>query len=322
MAANTQTMKFSVIIPVYNVEPYLEECLDSLLAQTYHDYEVLLINDGSTDASGKICDRYSEKDSRITVFHQPNKGVSAARNLGLEHAAGEWICFIDSDDVVESQYLAAFAENISADSDLVIQGIKRIGKVNDVFCLFTQLEKISRETFFDHYLIWPHYFSPCNKTYRRNIIAEHNLRFDESIHFAEDTIFNLDYAGYAKGMFTLLPNLHYIYRFNFDGLATRQIGFHKRAYLFEYVKDKLSRFTPKRDELYWYATPALKMLYVDRTVGNTYSPLKIFVKNHKREVLDIFDGGMFSMKCITFLIRHDCYFLLDIIFKLLYRNGK
>lgn len=313
-------MKFSVIIPVYNVEPYLEECLDSILAQNYQDYEVLLINDGSTDASGEVCDRYAEKDRRITVFHQPNRGVSAARNLGLDHATGEWICFIDSDDLVEAQYLAAFAENISDDSDLVIQGIKRIGKVNDVFCSFKQIEKISRDDFFDHYLIWPHYFSPCNKTYRKSIITEHNLRFDESVHFGEDTIFNLDYAENAKGMFTLLSNVHYIYRFNFEGLATKEVGFHQRVYLFEYVKDKLSRFTRKRDELYWYSTPALKMLYMDKSVDSTYRHLKLFVKNHKAEVLEIFDGKRISMKVITFLIRQDAYFLLDVIFRILYRN--
>src|SRR5690606_22590995 len=92
--------KVSVIIPVYNTENYLRECLDSILAQTFTDFEVLLINDGSTDSSGKICDEYAEKDSRIKVFHKENGGVSSARNLGLDNAKGEWICFVDSDDEI------------------------------------------------------------------------------------------------------------------------------------------------------------------------------------------------------------------------------
>ncbi|WP_447951892.1 glycosyltransferase family 2 protein [Chryseobacterium koreense] len=313
-------MKFSIIIPVYNVEPYLEECLESILAQTYQDYEVLLINDGSTDASGEICDRYAEKDSRITVLHQPNRGVSAARNIGLGHAEGEWICFIDSDDVIEANYLNAFAENISDDCDMVIQGIKRIGKMNDILCSFPSLEKMSRRAFFDHYSIWPHYFSPCNKIYRRTIIMDHNLRYKGTMSFGEDTLFNLDYAIQTKQMFTLIPNIHYLYRINLNGLTSKSIGFNERKFLFQNVKDRLSNLTAKRDELYWYSTAVIKMLYLDKKVGSTYKPLKLFVQNYKSEVLKIFEGERLSMKIITYLIKHDCYFLLDLIFKLVYRK--
>lgn len=313
-------MKFSIIIPVYNVEAYLEECLESILAQDYRDYEVLLINDGSTDASGVICDRYPERDSRFRVFHQQNKGVSGARNVGINNSTGEWICFIDSDDLIGTNYLNAFSENISDDCDMVIQGIKRIGKVNDILCSFASLEKINREAFFDLYSIWPHYFSPCNKIYRKTLIIEQNLQFNESIHYGEDTIFNLDYAMHTRGIFTLLPNIHYLYRINFTGLTSTKVGFYEREYLFRYVKDHLKKYTDKKDELYWYSTAAFKMLYVDKHIGSTYRPLKFFVKNHKAEVLKIFDGERLSMKLITFLIKQDCYFFLDLIFKFLYRK--
>lgn len=313
-------MKFSIIVPVYNVERYLDECLQSIQVQYYKDYEVLLINDGSTDKSGVICDRYAERDNRFQVFHQENKGVSAARNVGIENAKGEWLCFIDSDDLIEPTYLHKFSENISADADMVIQGIKRIGKVNDVLCSFKNEDKITKEAFFDHYKIWPHYFSPCNKAFRITIIRKYNLKFNESIHYGEDTIFNLDYATHANGLFTLLPDINYIYRFNFEGLCTTVVGFYNHEYLFRYVKDNLKKFTDKRDELYWYCTPALEMLYLDKSVGRTYEPLKLFLKNHKREVLEIFDGDKASMKIITYLIKKNQYLALDWIFKSIYKK--
>ena len=96
-----QTPKISVIIPVYNVELYLPKCIDSILCQTYTDFELLLIDDGSSDASGKICDMYKENDNRIRVCHKKNEGVSKARNLALNNALGEFVIFVDSDDWIE-----------------------------------------------------------------------------------------------------------------------------------------------------------------------------------------------------------------------------
>ena len=90
--------KISVIVPVYNVEMFLRRCIDSILAQTFTDFELLLIDDGSKDKSGEICDEYATKDVRIRVFHKQNGGVSSARNVGLNHAIGEYICFCDADD--------------------------------------------------------------------------------------------------------------------------------------------------------------------------------------------------------------------------------
>lgn len=98
-------MKISVIVPVFNTEKYLRLCVESILAQTYTNIEVLLIDDRSKDASGKICDEYALKDKRVKVFHKLNGGVSSARNFGLERATGKWITFVDSDDYIEKDYL-------------------------------------------------------------------------------------------------------------------------------------------------------------------------------------------------------------------------
>ncbi len=116
----------SVIVPVYNVEAYLAQCLDSILAQTYHDLEILLIDDGSADRSGSICDAYQAKDERITVFHTTNHGLSAARNVGLDHAHGEYIAFVDSDDWIEHNMLETlYQKTAESGADVVECGYLR-----------------------------------------------------------------------------------------------------------------------------------------------------------------------------------------------------
>lgn len=141
--------KISVIVPVYNVENYIEKCIESILSQTYTDFELLLINDGSSDKSGSICDTYANKDERIRVFHKKNEGVSIARNFGIKHSLGEWVCFVDSDDWVENLYLEKFVENKELDEDtMVSQGIiyDFISSSDENFpFLFIQIRFVLRE---------------------------------------------------------------------------------------------------------------------------------------------------------------------------------
>lgn len=124
--------KVSVIVPVYNVEKLLQRCIDSILAQTFTDFELLLIDDGSKDKSGEICDEYAAKDSRIRVFHKQNGGVSTARNLGIDKAQGEWIYFVDSDDIVLPSALGTFCSLIYSDSELVMAGFYTSDENNTV----------------------------------------------------------------------------------------------------------------------------------------------------------------------------------------------
>lgn len=118
---NTATPLISVIVPVYNVETYLPQCIESLLNQKYQNLELLLIDDGSSDGSGAICDRYERLDKRVKAFHKENGGVSSARNLGLDHACGEWIAYVDSDDYVSPDYLQDLYTALQPGTDLVIE---------------------------------------------------------------------------------------------------------------------------------------------------------------------------------------------------------
>lgn len=193
----------SVIVPVYNVEKYLSRCIDSILSQTFTDFELLLIDDGSKDNSGNICDEYARKDGRIRVFHKVNGGVSSARNLGLENALGEWICFIDSDDEVENYYLSTYIEVIKKDSvDCCIASCKiitskAIRKIDLQENLYTKKDIYKLIMYLREKSILG---VPWNKFFKLSIIKENDILFDESISSYEDEIYVLQYLQYITNI--------------------------------------------------------------------------------------------------------------------------
>lgn len=181
--------KISVIIPVYNVEPYLRRCLDSVIGQTYANLEILLVDDGSTDGSSVVCDEYKEMDSRILVIHKENGGVSSARNAGLEAATGDWIGFVDADDCVETdlyEYLYGLAEKYGA--DVAQCAMYAEGKETTEVLFSTQsgsdcygLSSESLVSFSN---------SVCNKLYRADSIE--GVRFGSDYPIGEDYLFNAE----------------------------------------------------------------------------------------------------------------------------------
>ena len=187
----------SVIIPVYNVEKYIRQCVDSVLEQSYKDFELILVDDGSPDNCPRICDEYARKDSRVHVIHQMNSGVSAARNKGIEHAKGEWISFIDSDDWVDIDYLEKF-ELDKDDADLIIQGLEYYDNRNGQYfkqikvadCILSGTD--SKKLVADNNVLGSGY--PVAKAYRKFIIDK-GVRFDTSISYHEDHIFEIGRAS-------------------------------------------------------------------------------------------------------------------------------
>ncbi len=181
----------SIIVPIYNAEKWLKRCLDSLLAQTFTDIEILMINDGSSDNSLSICENYAAQDNRFTVFTQENAGVSAARNLGLNHAARPYVQFVDSDDYLETDACQKLMDAIT-DCDLSLCGM-RIWQ-NDTVLRTPHLPagKINLRDSVDHYFNLRRInLGPCNKLYRRDLIGD--LRFQRGLSIGEDTLFVLDY---------------------------------------------------------------------------------------------------------------------------------
>ena len=202
--------EISVIVPVYNTEQYLSRCIESILKQSFTDFELLLVDDGSTDGSGAVCDAYAEKDERIRVFHKENGGVSSARNRGIDEAYGGFLTFVDSDDLINETCLEHL---MSMKSDLVVAGIKHVkGNCAD-FKVPKQAKFISMMDLPMHwntpemnYL----YCYPVAKRFRKDIIKRKNIRFDENLFYQEDLCFILSYMMNVDG-FDELPYADYEY---------------------------------------------------------------------------------------------------------------
>lgn len=204
----------SIIVPVYNAQNTICRCINSILSQTYPNFELLLVDDGSRDESGTICDEYAEQDDRIKVFHKENGGVSAARNFALDHAQGEYIQFLDSDDWVTpdaTQKLVRAAEEHQC--DMVISNFYRV--VDDRVSVKGDIEKddvLTREEYAEHMMESPadfYYGVLWNKLYRRTIIESHKLRMNQDISWCEDFLFNLEYIRYADRFYALNVPLYY-----------------------------------------------------------------------------------------------------------------
>lgn len=211
--------KISIITPVYNTSKYLKRCVDSILGQSYDNIEVLLIDDGSTDDSGIICDNFARADGRVRVFHVNNGGPSRARNIGLSNMTGDYVLFVDSDDWVDEQFVSHYLCDNYEDYDAVFgmwdiqtkDGIHNPSNLDKPYIGsdFTQgVIELSGSFAFE---------LNCNKMLKTSIIQDHHIRFREGIHSNEDDIFTYDYAKYIK-KFIVLPEAHYheVYIDEFD----------------------------------------------------------------------------------------------------------
>lgn len=208
-------MKISVIVPVYNAEKYLRQCVESVIAQTYTDMEMILVNDGSRDNSLAICNEYASKDSRIEVIDKPNGGPSSARNRGLDEAKGEYVYFMDADDWIEKNFLEVFFNgNEDEKYDIIFQGFVREfpdGRVEKSFAMDADTSMMSKaDIIFRLYKEHVYGWSWC-KLFRKDIIDRYNLRFDESLRLWEDELFTTEYLKHADRIKTVNSHLyHYI----------------------------------------------------------------------------------------------------------------
>jgi len=183
----------SVIVPVYKAADYLPQCVESIISQGGKNFELLLINDGSPDQSGQICDEYLKKDSRIRVFHKTNGGVSSARNLGLDNARGEWICFVDADDYMIAEALPILIDKTAHhDADVICFNnhfVDDNGKVSNIVKNTGSDDEINVYEDIRKRLRCLMHSPPWGKLYKRKALA--GIKFDESIHIAEDLLFHI-----------------------------------------------------------------------------------------------------------------------------------
>ena len=237
-----KTPQISVIVPVYNAEKYLHRCIESILEQTYTDFELLLINDGSNDNSGVICDEYVIKDSRVRVFHKKNGGVSSARNLGIDNSKGNWVTFIDSDDWVEKDYLNCLLENNEegfAVSAYIYERENKISyeKLND------ELITIGPDTL-TGVLMKGAFTTPYSKLYKYEILKKEDIRFNCKLTSCEDTLFVWTYLLYIDKIKTI-DRFTYHYCITGNGLSNKRISIDESIFAMECFYKLLLEFQKK-----------------------------------------------------------------------------
>lgn len=215
--------QISVIVPIYNGEKYLCRCIDSILLQTWEDFELILVNDGSNDGSLAICDEFAAKDVRIKVIDQANAGVSMARNRGIDIAKGDYICFIDCDDWVDSCYLQLLYDNLKEScAGLSMTGYREVTEAGE---LGRDTETIGYVSVLDSDLAMFHLFEavdfmsfcyPWGKLFKADIIRSHNIQFNPSIAIGEDRLFIFDYLHHV-GKVSCISKSTYNYLQNGNG---------------------------------------------------------------------------------------------------------
>lgn len=319
----------SVIIPIYNAEEYLEACLQSLRAQSFSTFEAWLIDDGSQDKSGIICDTYQSQDTRFHVVHKSNGGVSSARNIGLEKANGEWICFVDSDDTLEKNYLQTLYQSIGEKKDiLIIQG----------FNTYTPDGKSTSRLFNHHFYSAAEIYKtfqnsnlnrcgfPFGKLYNRDIIRQNHIRFNEQIHYAEDVIFMLTYLCHSSAIQTVSgANYNYFIRNN-SSLSQRIFSFESEYTCYQTYLACLGKLEqrfnlPETSTL--KAKNVISEYLIRRSVGSLYQPSTKKPQAERMAILRNFTNEQISFlqqyykecnwfhKVTVFLLSKHYYYLCD-----------
>lgn len=298
MSDNLEKEKISVIVPVYNVEKYLDECLSSIVNQTYKNLEIICINDGSTDNSLKILERYQDKDKRITIINQENHGVSYARNVGINLAKGSYISFVDPDDIIALNTYETAINKMEHDVDILIWGYNSLpnsawwawaGISPNLVCN-TQTAKAFFEGKNVSVVVW-------NKLYKISMLKENALKFDENLSVSEDVEFNMLGFPMAKKIQFISDKL-YNYRIKREGSLTdthKQNNLAKNhRIMFETVLKKWKNVDILND----YSTEVLSFF-----TSMSYNVIKSMNENHlkssyaselKRMFYNYFDVDIFK----------------------------
>lgn len=322
------TPKVSVIIPVYNAEKYLKRCIDSLLTQSFRDFEIILVNDGSTDSSKKICDNYSSQDSRIIVFNQDNSGASSARNVGIDNSKGEYICFVDADDFVGTEYLSCMLDLVDSQTDLVCQGMTCLKNGTESLIGFNEEEIFAIDqncSFFDKYILFRYCGSYC-KLFTRNIIQNSNIRFCRKIICAEDFDFILNYLRCCKSI-KVTSDANYYYEHHENSVSTHIYKF-KEEYsgLCQIYKSTNDIVQLEKNESYCKQKHHLITYYIQRVIFSNYR--NKYSRKERIQNFKTIDNKFYSyfkkyhipetnfLNLVKYLFTRKHYIVLDFVMKM------
>ena len=272
--------KISVIVPVYNAIPYLSKCVNSILNQTFQNFELLLIDDGSTDGSGKLCEVFEKEDHRVRVFHQINGGAGTARNTGLTNATGKYICFVDSNDWIEEDYLINFYNHPVDDTSLIIQNyLIDNGRSSSKRWQMKSISFIKEnfgECFIDLDLLRNGVV--CSKLYSAAIIKTNSIRFDTEVRYAEDCIFMLEYLQYISCIkYINYAGYHYMHYEDSASLSRKCNSFKSELKAFELLKSQLNKLVKSLD------LNREVRRYINEWLGNFFlRPIQSFHRNDEQ----------------------------------------
>lgn len=328
-------MKISVIVPVYNVEKYVSKCISSVLKQSYSDFELLLVDDGSTDDSGKICDMAAGSDSRIKVIHTTNAGVVAARRTGINSAGGDYIVFIDGDDWVEPDYVSNFVKEIKSHQCDVVWSVSFCSDKDDHSQLQTWQEMVGKDYSSDEsqnkmyqYVMGMSGFqneieySACMKCIKTCLASSASKHVITDIHRGEDMLFSLYLLDSADSVrFVRNDGYHYVQR---PGSNTnKQDGYSYDEYL--RLQDAVGAFacTTKSEGLKSVASGYLLITYMNYFFGRKQGDkdyLFPFIRVHRNSRLIIYGAGRIGSQIMSFLSGRNDYTVVTIIDG--YNNGK
>lgn len=314
-----KTPKVSVIVPVYRVEKYLGKCIESILHQTYPNWELLLVDDGSPDRSGRICDEYDKKDARIKVIHKENGGVSSARNIGIEQAKGDYVMFVDADDWLDSNCIeTCFNKNDNV--DLIRFGMQSIyeegGSPKSIITINENLTIIDyRKLLVSRKTI----LGVCGGIYKRSIFTQQSIRFDESLLMGEDWLFNYNYVKHCSTLCIIDKPLYIYNRFNESG-CTNSFSFYKDKQLLEVAHLILNDKELNKDE-YNSSKTACKLNVYYQALSHAICLSSSFkqLNNFRKEInsMDIAPSLMETMKSDS-SIKIKIYMLSARVMLLLY----
>lgn len=323
---NSNTPLVTIIVPVYNAQEYLHRCIGSLLEQSFVDFELLLINDGSKDNSGVICDEYAAKDERIRVFHKENGGVSSARNLGLDNAKGIWISYVDSDDWVAKDYLKNLVGHAKIGIDLVISFPTYIytdGSSSKPNYLSKLVDEHNFEKIFVEHSMHQN-TSPWSKLFRREIIESANIRFCEDMHIGEDLLFLYTYMLSTAKIY-ISSNTDYFYSYDLETSLTKRVNSYKSEYagyknIKQVVEDLIKIRNIKSDDslqrLGWiigfYTRNVLNALYHDTKLTQRQR-LAILKKLDIEPYFKYLNITAKKERFLMFLLRNRLYILYDLV---------
>lgn len=307
--------KVSIIIPIYNAEKFLSQCLDTVINQTYKNLEIILVNDGSKDNSYTLCKQYQKQDSRIILLSYTNHGASYARNKGLENSTGDYVVFVDADDSIDKNYIEAFMKVVMDNEyDLVFCGYKEIENgINNIVLTGKEKKELTGILKKDYKNIEKFLITPWVKLYKNNIIKNHKIEFPEDFIIAEDQVFNSMYLRYVK-TYKYIDKPLYNYKKQNNNSLTSIRNIKAFNCDLKFLKIKKIFFEEmeieERERLLGEWAIVLIHLYafVSNDNKNKYNSYKERVRNIRKEISLNFKPNTFKQKIVLFCLKRNFIF--------------